>query len=143
AICLDKHLSDHRPILLHEVVTDFGPSPFRMYHSWFRRDGFDLMVEQAWASFSHNDGNSLIRFKKKLQALKIIIRQWIKGKNLSHSGTVKSVKEDLIEIDLIIDSGCVTDELLLKRMELMRQLFDFKHLDSCDNVQKSKIKWDI
>ncbi|GKD83200.1 hypothetical protein Tco_1350039, partial [Tanacetum coccineum] len=26
-ICLDRHLSDHRPILLREVVTDYGPSP--------------------------------------------------------------------------------------------------------------------
>nr|GFB02114.1 RNA-directed DNA polymerase, eukaryota [Tanacetum cinerariifolium] len=60
ATCLDKHLSDHRPILLHEVNSDFGPSPFRMFHYWFRRDGFDLMVEQAWCSFSHNDGNCLI-----------------------------------------------------------------------------------
>ncbi|GJU26768.1 RNA-directed DNA polymerase, eukaryota [Tanacetum coccineum] len=143
ATCLDKHLSDHRPILLHEVNSDFGPSPFRMFHSWFRRDGFDLMVEQAWCSFSHNDGNSLIRFKKKLQALKIIIRRWIKSKNLAQSGIINSVKEELIEIDKIIDSGSVTDELLLKRMDLSRQLIDFKHLDSCDSVQKSKIKWGI
>ncbi|GJS58307.1 RNA-directed DNA polymerase, eukaryota [Tanacetum coccineum] len=32
-ICLDRHLSDHRPILLREVVTDYGATPFRMYHS--------------------------------------------------------------------------------------------------------------
>ncbi|GJX22998.1 RNA-directed DNA polymerase, eukaryota [Tanacetum coccineum] len=29
AICLDRHLSDHRPIIMREVVTDYGPSPFR------------------------------------------------------------------------------------------------------------------
>ncbi|GKA29345.1 RNA-directed DNA polymerase, eukaryota, partial [Tanacetum coccineum] len=72
-VCLDRHLSDHRPILLKEMYTDFGPSPFRTYHSWFKRDGFDIMVEQAWSSFSHSDSNSLIRFKKKLQDLKILI----------------------------------------------------------------------
>nr|GEZ57022.1 RNA-directed DNA polymerase, eukaryota [Tanacetum cinerariifolium] len=32
-ICLDRHLSDHRPILLREVITDYGATPFRMYHS--------------------------------------------------------------------------------------------------------------
>ncbi|GJX79562.1 RNA-directed DNA polymerase, eukaryota [Tanacetum coccineum] len=37
-----RHLSDHRPILLREVVTDYGPSPFRVYHSWFSLQGFDL-----------------------------------------------------------------------------------------------------
>nr|GEZ66489.1 RNA-directed DNA polymerase, eukaryota [Tanacetum cinerariifolium] len=57
AICLDRHLSNHRPILLHEVYTDYGPTPFRFYLSWFRLDGFDDMVKQAWQSFSHSDSN--------------------------------------------------------------------------------------
>ncbi|GKG20021.1 hypothetical protein Tco_0379822, partial [Tanacetum coccineum] len=35
AICLDRHLSDHRPIIMREVVTDYGSSPFRVYQSWF------------------------------------------------------------------------------------------------------------
>nr|GFA59540.1 RNA-directed DNA polymerase, eukaryota [Tanacetum cinerariifolium] len=28
AVCLDRHLSDHRPIILCEVQADFGPIPF-------------------------------------------------------------------------------------------------------------------
>nr|GEZ63154.1 RNA-directed DNA polymerase, eukaryota [Tanacetum cinerariifolium] len=83
AICLDRHLSDHRPILLKEVDVDFGPTPFRIYHSWFNREGFDDMVKSAWNSFTHSDPNPLIRFKKKLQALKAIIRDWIKEQNKS------------------------------------------------------------
>nr|GEZ70909.1 RNA-directed DNA polymerase, eukaryota [Tanacetum cinerariifolium] len=39
------------------VSEDFGPTPFRLYHSWFKRDGFDAMVEHAWNSFSHSDSN--------------------------------------------------------------------------------------
>nr|GEW31611.1 RNA-directed DNA polymerase, eukaryota [Tanacetum cinerariifolium] len=35
AICLDRHISDHRPILFREVKLDFGPTPFRFYHSRF------------------------------------------------------------------------------------------------------------
>nr|GEX02670.1 RNA-directed DNA polymerase, eukaryota [Tanacetum cinerariifolium] len=55
AICLDRHLSDHRPILLKEVDVDFGPTPFRFYHSWFNREGFDDMVKSAWNSFTHSN----------------------------------------------------------------------------------------
>nr|GEY82327.1 RNA-directed DNA polymerase, eukaryota [Tanacetum cinerariifolium] len=62
-------------------------------------DGFDVMVEQAWNSFSHSDTNGLIRFKKKLQDLKKIIRSWIKDKKLQQSGAINSSKEDLIDID--------------------------------------------
>ncbi|GJZ24930.1 RNA-directed DNA polymerase, eukaryota [Tanacetum coccineum] len=143
AICLDKHLSDHRPILLREVITEFGPTPFRLYHSWFKRDGFDAMVEHAWTSFSHLDSNMLIRFKKKLQDLKIIIRRWIKDKNSIQSGVAKSIKEDLTDIDKNFDRGIVSDEMLLKRMELTRQLHDIKQMEAKDCFQKSKIKWAI
>nr|GEV54877.1 zinc finger CCCH domain-containing protein 34-like [Tanacetum cinerariifolium] len=116
AVCLDRHLSDHRPILLREIHTDFGPCPFWIYHSWFKRDGFDVMVEQAWNSFSHSDPNRLIRFKKKLQDLKKIIRSWIKDKNIAQAGVKKAIIDDLVAID--------------------------KNLDKVkDFVQKAKVKW--
>nr|GEY43012.1 RNA-directed DNA polymerase, eukaryota [Tanacetum cinerariifolium] len=74
AVCLDRHISDHRPIIVCEVQADFGPIPFRFYHSWIILEGFDAMVEQTWRSFSHNDANRMIRFKKKIQDLKLAIR---------------------------------------------------------------------
>ncbi|GKF35326.1 RNA-directed DNA polymerase, eukaryota [Tanacetum coccineum] len=48
AICLDKHLSDHRPIIMREVVTDYGPSPFRVYQSWFHKKGFDNLIKKGF-----------------------------------------------------------------------------------------------
>ncbi|GJT88122.1 RNA-directed DNA polymerase, eukaryota [Tanacetum coccineum] len=105
ATCLDRHLSDHRPILLNESLVDYGPIPFRVYHSWFKREGFDDMVHSAWNSFSHSDPNLLIRFKKKLQALKAIIRAWIKDKNLLLSGTRNAIVADLSVIDKQLDNG--------------------------------------
>nr|GEU86015.1 RNA-directed DNA polymerase, eukaryota [Tanacetum cinerariifolium] len=143
ALCLDRHLSDHRPILLREIHTDYGPNPFCFYHSWFKWDGFDVMVEQAWNSFSHSDPNGLIRLKKKLQDLKKIIRSWIKDKKMQQSGAINSIKEDLIDIDKDLDCGNVFDEILLKRMELMQQLHDINQMEARDYVKKSKIKWAI
>nr|GEW69158.1 RNA-directed DNA polymerase, eukaryota, reverse transcriptase zinc-binding domain protein [Tanacetum cinerariifolium] len=110
AICLDRHLSDHRPILLRDVQVDFGPTLFRFFHSWFCYEGFDEMVEQSWRAFSHSDRNAMIRFKKKLQDLKIIIRQWIK------------VKRDQLS----------------RRCGLIGQLHDIKKKEAADYFQKSK-----
>ncbi|GJZ47148.1 RNA-directed DNA polymerase, eukaryota [Tanacetum coccineum] len=141
ALCLDRHLSDHRPILLHEVHTDFGPIPFRFYHSWFRLDGFDDMVEQAWRSFSHSDSNGMIRFKKKLQDLKIIIRRWVKDRKSQQFGVKNSLISELGDIDKALDHGNVSDTVLLKRMELMHQLQDINMLEARESLQKSKIKW--
>ncbi|GJW24014.1 RNA-directed DNA polymerase, eukaryota [Tanacetum coccineum] len=51
ALCLDRHLSDHRPILLREVLSDFWSDSFRFY-LWLRDGGFCSMVGNAWLSFS-------------------------------------------------------------------------------------------
>nr|GEZ16231.1 RNA-directed DNA polymerase, eukaryota [Tanacetum cinerariifolium] len=143
AVCLDRHLSDHRPILLKEIHTDFGSSPFRLYHSWFKWEGFDAMVEQAWNSFSHSDPNRLIRFKKKLQDLKKTIRIWIKDKKALQSGAKRVIIEDLAAIDKRLDRGAISDEVLIKRMELTRKLNDIKQSDATEFTQKAKVQWVI
>ncbi|GKB14046.1 hypothetical protein Tco_0847969 [Tanacetum coccineum] len=43
---------DHRPILLKEHVSDFGPTPFRFFHSWLELEGFHTLVVDTWK----NDG---------------------------------------------------------------------------------------
>ncbi|GJV14856.1 RNA-directed DNA polymerase, eukaryota [Tanacetum coccineum] len=138
-----RHLSDHRPILLREVHTDFGPIPFRFYHSWFSLDGFDDMVEHAWNSFSHSDANGMIRFKKKLQDLKIIIRRWVKDKKLQMSGVRSFIKNELGVIDKDLNRGVVSDTNLHRRLELKRQLHDINQMEASDSLQKSKVKWAI
>ncbi|GKD46421.1 RNA-directed DNA polymerase, eukaryota [Tanacetum coccineum] len=44
SICLDRHLSDHHPILLREIFIDFGATPFCIFHSWFSWEGFDKLL---------------------------------------------------------------------------------------------------
>nr|GEX94678.1 RNA-directed DNA polymerase, eukaryota [Tanacetum cinerariifolium] len=66
AVCLDRHLSDHRHILLREVCIDYGATPFHLFHSWFEYQGFDAMVTNTWNSIILYDKNRTIRFKKKL-----------------------------------------------------------------------------
>ncbi|GJS95859.1 hypothetical protein Tco_0802827 [Tanacetum coccineum] len=65
-----------RPILLKEVFSDFGPTPLRFYHSWLELPRFDDLVSKSWNSFTLDDSNGMIRFKKKLQMLKKEIRAW-------------------------------------------------------------------
>nr|GEY57561.1 RNA-directed DNA polymerase, eukaryota, reverse transcriptase zinc-binding domain protein [Tanacetum cinerariifolium] len=47
-VALDRFLSDHRPILMHEFHGDYGPIPFKFFHYWFDLDGFDKFVEKSW-----------------------------------------------------------------------------------------------
>ncbi|GKD45838.1 RNA-directed DNA polymerase, eukaryota, partial [Tanacetum coccineum] len=65
-LCLDRYLSDHRPILLRELNVDYGPTPFWVFHSWLTKEGFDKLVEDTWKNSVFIDSNSVIILKKKL-----------------------------------------------------------------------------
>nr|GEV03112.1 RNA-directed DNA polymerase, eukaryota [Tanacetum cinerariifolium] len=118
ALCLDRHLSDHRSILLREMKLDFFPTPFCFYHSWFDIVGFDDMVTNVWRSFSHSDKNGMIRFKKKLQDLKGMI-------------------------DKDMDRGVVSEASILRRLHLKRKLLSITKREALDCMQKSKVKWAV
>nr|GEV03225.1 RNA-directed DNA polymerase, eukaryota [Tanacetum cinerariifolium] len=143
AVCLDRHLLDHRPILLREVITDYGATLFRLYHSWFSLHGFEHMVTHTWNSTVLNDSNGMIRFKKKLQILKKEIRAWVADQKKKQSGCVNDLKSKLSDIDKTLDQGGVNDDLLLPRMECVKQLHDVKTTDARDSMQKAKIQWAI
>ncbi|GKC90487.1 RNA-directed DNA polymerase, eukaryota [Tanacetum coccineum] len=74
AICLDRRLSDHRPILLRESSVDYGPTPFCVFHSWFTKDGFDNLIADTWNNLSIMETNKISLLRKKFQALKAIIK---------------------------------------------------------------------
>ncbi|GJV68279.1 RNA-directed DNA polymerase, eukaryota [Tanacetum coccineum] len=143
ATCLDRHLSDHRPIILQEVQLDFGPIPFRIYHSWFNIVGFDSMIQNAWSSFSHHDSNAMVRLKKKFQDLKSIIRGWIKDKRSLVLGAKKDISIELGTIDKDLDSGSVSENILLRRLELKNKLLNINEIEAKENFQKSKVSWAI
>ncbi|GJS51508.1 putative reverse transcriptase domain-containing protein [Tanacetum coccineum] len=41
---LSRHLLDHMPIMLKETSTDYGPTPFRLFHSWLLIESFGQIV---------------------------------------------------------------------------------------------------
>nr|GEU77497.1 RNA-directed DNA polymerase, eukaryota [Tanacetum cinerariifolium] len=112
-VCLDRHLSDHRPILLREnnIVLD--------------------------------DRNVMIRLKKKLQILKKEIRTWISGYKKNHAGRIDDLQSKLRDIDRIVDSGGANDDILLSRLNILQEVHDIQSSTVREGLQKAKIKWAI
>ncbi|GJZ61140.1 hypothetical protein Tco_0617277 [Tanacetum coccineum] len=55
-------------------------------------------------------------------------------------GVKKAILVDLTDIDKSLDLGIISDELLAKRSDLNRILFELNQLDTKDAAQKAKIK---
>ncbi|GJY24460.1 RNA-directed DNA polymerase, eukaryota [Tanacetum coccineum] len=107
------HLSDHRPILLRDVIADYGATPFWMYYSRLTLSGFEQLVIHTWNSTVLEDSRR------------------------------NDIKLKLSVIDKQLDQGRVNDDILLSRMGLMKQLLDSNSSDALDNLQKAKIQWAI
>ncbi|GJR01764.1 hypothetical protein Tco_0524748 [Tanacetum coccineum] len=128
---------------MRELSIDYGPTPFRFFHSWFNLDGFDKMIEDTWKSLATVDSNDMINLKKKLQALKIIIKQWTKNAKKNSYKAKISIQSKLSDIDKILDQGGSNEEILSNRSLLLRELNDINSIDSLEAAQKSKVRWAI
>ncbi|GKB86101.1 hypothetical protein Tco_0958373 [Tanacetum coccineum] len=113
ALCLDRNLSDHRPILMRESSIDYVPTPFRFFHFWFNLDDFDKMVEDTWKRLATVDSNGMTNLKKKHQALKIVIKQWTKNSKKSSYKAKISIQSKLFVIDKILDQGGSNEEIFM------------------------------
>ena len=76
-VVLEKGTSDHRPILLKDSHVDYGPTPFRFFHSWLELEGFHELVVNTWTNDGLSNENGMVQFKKKLHHLKHVIRGWL------------------------------------------------------------------
>ncbi|GJY93181.1 RNA-directed DNA polymerase, eukaryota [Tanacetum coccineum] len=117
AICLDRRLSDHRPILLRESSVDYGPTPFRVFHSWFTKDGFDNLIADTWNNLSIMETN------------KISLRERPQSR--------------ISELDKLIDKGLSNNDIINERISLLKDIHDLDKRHSSDLAQKAKIQWAI
>ncbi|GJZ82345.1 hypothetical protein Tco_0647518 [Tanacetum coccineum] len=76
----------------------------------FNFDGFDKMVEDTWKRLATVDSNGKINLQKKLQALKIVIKQWTKNAKKSSYMAKISIQSKLLDIEKILDQGGKGDE---------------------------------
>ncbi|GJR41814.1 RNA-directed DNA polymerase, eukaryota [Tanacetum coccineum] len=143
ALTLDRYLSDHRPILLCESKFDFGPSLFRFFHYWFDLEGFDDFLKTTWNDAQVNDHNAMRKFMNKLKIVKRKIREWTKDKRANTNSHKKILKEQLVEIDSLLDKGEGNVETLNNRADIFKSLQDIDKLESIELAHKAKIKWGI
>ncbi|GKC32056.1 hypothetical protein Tco_1039350, partial [Tanacetum coccineum] len=140
-VVLKKGIPDHRPILLKDFEVDYGPTPFRFFHSWLDMEGFRELVADTWNNDGINDVNGLISFKKKLQNLKRVIREWVTSKRSKSNKINKHHQMRLFSIDVKIDQGRTLQEDFSHRRDSIKIFGDIERLEAKDIAQKAKAKW--
>nr|GEW30200.1 RNA-directed DNA polymerase, eukaryota [Tanacetum cinerariifolium] len=101
------------------------------------------MVENTRKSLATIDLNGMINLKKKLQALKIVIKQWTKNAKKSSYKAKIFIQSKLSDINKILDQDGSNKEILSDRSLLLKELNDINYIDSLEVAHKSKIRWAI
>ncbi|GJU36551.1 reverse transcriptase domain-containing protein [Tanacetum coccineum] len=95
-------------------------------------EGFDNLVKDTWMNLNIDEPNGMIKLKKKLQALKIIIKQWFKHAKKSSYKARISIHSKLSDIDKILYQGGRNEEILNKRSMLLKELHDINSIESME-----------
>ncbi|XP_022014025.1 uncharacterized protein LOC110913508 [Helianthus annuus] len=141
-LALDRVASDHRPIVLSTVQTDFGHIPFRFFNSWFEYPGFVSYVLQMCDAFVFS-GPEDLALAIKLRWLKNKIKSWLKVEKESREGIYGSKKRRLVSIELLAKQRMLLEEELAERAECINYVVEFDRIKQLDLRQKSRSKWAI
>ncbi|GJX99377.1 RNA-directed DNA polymerase, eukaryota [Tanacetum coccineum] len=142
-LILHRHLSDHKPIFLRESYMDYGPTPFRLFHSWFLENDFVSVVEDAWNNAMVHDLNAMVFLKNKLKVLKHKLKAWSCQKRCKRELDRKELHDKLIDIDTRLDKGEGLHDDVYNRADVFRKIGEIDLKNSIDMAQKAKIKWAI
>ncbi|GJX41629.1 RNA-directed DNA polymerase, eukaryota, partial [Tanacetum coccineum] len=127
-------------VLLREHKADYGPPPFRLFHSWMELDGFDDLVKDSWEVPVVGESNAMIIFNKKLQSLKNNIKNWNKIRRQTSEARISQLWCEVKDIQNRVEDGSTSIDDIQKRVHLIKQIRDIEHVENLDLAQKAKVK---
>ncbi|GKB41918.1 RNA-directed DNA polymerase, eukaryota, reverse transcriptase zinc-binding domain protein [Tanacetum coccineum] len=113
---------------------DYGPTPFRIFHSWFKLKEFDKVVEESWRNSHSETLNGMMHLKKKFQSLKVAIKHWSREAKFSLHANKSVIQKKLSDVDKCIDQGESNAELLNHRSSLMKELQDISSIEMLELI---------
>nr|GEX36818.1 RNA-directed DNA polymerase, eukaryota, reverse transcriptase zinc-binding domain protein [Tanacetum cinerariifolium] len=142
-VALDRRWSDHNPILLHLKKFDFGPTPFRIFHSWFDRIDFEEVVKDKWDDITREVLGHTKSLHTKLKDLKSHLKIWYSHTKEVETSKMNLLLTDMQNLDQKINEGLASDEDKSSRISKLQELDYFEKMISLDLMQKARVKWEV
>ncbi|XP_071734239.1 uncharacterized protein [Rutidosis leptorrhynchoides] len=137
---LPRGFSDHSPIMLFQDKIDYGPTYFKVFDSWFERGYFDSKVRDEWNTINSCPNKDIIA---KIRTLKHSLKSWIYHSRCIEFIRLLDLKQSIIDLDSIIDTGTATAAEIESRNMLFKEQEDLTRIMSLDALQNSRVKWDV
>ncbi|XP_022030385.1 uncharacterized protein LOC110931294 [Helianthus annuus] len=139
-LALDRDMSDHRPIILSTVQSDYGHIPFRFFNSWFKYPGFLNFVLERCKEFTFSGpADSAIAIK--LRWIKNNIKEWLKTEKIKREHEYGVKKNRLANIERLAEEIILLVEELEERVICRNYVAEYDRIKHIDIRQKSRMRW--
>ncbi|KAI3497002.1 hypothetical protein L1887_39382 [Cichorium endivia] len=137
---LNRHLSDHSPIILCSEKIDYGPPPFRFFNSWLLSPGIDGVVSKAWISRVCGSTPDII-FANKLKSVKDALKRWRRLTHEQENNELIDAKNCIRDLDSLAEvRGLSEDEGKIWK-DNRNKILELENMKKLDLKQKSRLKW--
>ena len=137
---LKREKSDHSPLLLSLVDTNFGPKPFRWYDSWIDRPGCLEVINSVLGDWI-NTGPADVNLTNKLKVLRDKLKVWFKDSRLKERQDESNLRQEKESLEVLMEHQDLEESDVWVWTECVKRLEDIELMKSRDIRQKSRIKW--
>ncbi|XP_071687285.1 uncharacterized protein [Rutidosis leptorrhynchoides] len=117
---LDRHLSDHCPLVLRDKLIDYGPKPFKVFDEWLNCEGIDKIILDAWGQPIRGSRKDYI-FRDKLKNVKFALKEWSIKEFGGLDLEIYALKREAMEWELNDESNVITDSDRERWLECRRR----------------------
>lgn len=139
---LSRIISDHCPLILMEDVRDWGPKPFKFQNAWCLHPKFGPFVENVWRETQFSGVAGAVMHKK-LQSLKLALKQWNREVCGNVASKIKDGNDELHNLDLEAEDRPLEEAKLKQKRELRSEVWKLSRMMEWEWLQKSRLDWNL
>ncbi|KAL4367675.1 hypothetical protein GQ457_05G016460 [Hibiscus cannabinus] len=134
---LPKSLSDHNPICLSIMSTNWGPRPFK----WFDH----LLDDKSYVKRIHEEccNANGIGIDNLLRKCKMISKEWSSTKERKSVESICELETDCLELEKKIEGGNTDPHRCDKLRRMRRKLWEANRREEREWIQKSRLRWAV
>ncbi|PWA50793.1 RNA-directed DNA polymerase, eukaryota, Reverse transcriptase zinc-binding domain protein [Artemisia annua] len=137
---LHRDHSDHSPLVLSVVDSNFRPKPFRWFDSWMDRPGCQDLVKLILED-NNAQGPADLALTMKLRRLRNRLKIWFKKHKQKEDEDEMRLRAEKEEIETMMEQKDLDDTELWVWAECKKNLEEIELHRSRDIKQKSRVNW--
>ncbi|XP_071694365.1 uncharacterized protein [Rutidosis leptorrhynchoides] len=139
-VSLERNLSDHCPLVLRDMVLDYGPRPFKVSDEWFNCVEVDKIIRQAWNQPIKGNRKECA-FMDRLKNVKMALKSWSFKSFGSLDSKINELKKEAMEWELKAESNTLSDSDRATWLDCRRRWVEKEKVKTNMLKQKAKVKW--